>query len=78
MNIQWNPNAMRDIEKMALDNLYEQRRGVVHTVECPEHHLHPDLVRDSSGLWLSACCARSAELAAEAAGLGDIDWKPTS
>lgn len=47
-------------------------------IECPEHHLHPELIRNANGLSLSACCAQSAELAAKAAGLGKITWKPTA
>ena len=69
-----NPNFERELEREVMRNL-GKLRPTVQSVECPQHHQHPDLVREGGGLQIVACCPHAAELAAKKAGLGDIAWK---
>jgi hypothetical protein len=74
-NFRIGPNAARNIERVAFDSFHRQRRDAVQRVECPDHHRHPDLVRDHLGLHIAACCRKAAELATTTAGLGQVSWR---
>jgi hypothetical protein len=73
-----NPNFERDLKKMVDKNLGPALRPKVQSVKCPDHRDHdpPDVVRGEDGGWqIVACCKKGAELAAKAAGVGEICWR---
>ena len=72
-----NPNFERELKRMVQQNLGPALRPAVRSVTCPDHpdHEPPDVAQSPDGTWhIVACCERGAELAAKAAGVGDVTW----
>jgi hypothetical protein len=71
------PGYERQLKKQIEQNLGPAVRGAVRSVKCPDHPDHdpPDVVRDGDDWQIVACCKRGAELAAKAAGLGEVTWR---
>ena len=76
MSVQWNPNAERELKKMAIRNIEEQARPAVESTVCPDHGKSPKLVRRGDDLRIEDfCCKKVAEMAAKNAGIGEITWQ---
>jgi hypothetical protein len=76
VKIEWDDAAIQRLGKEAVRRYAERARPAIERTECPDHHQRAILVAFGDTPTIQACCQKGAELAAKAAGLDNVHWKP--
>lgn len=66
MTFKWNPNAERDIKRMAVRNLTPKYQAALAEVACPDHGEHPTIEPHGEEWRIHRCCKKAEALAYEA------------